>query len=123
MDRATPMRFGKRSGGRDAAKASAIARAHGKPVGAGLLTLVAFAAFTFLGSTLTRSALAAAGIGFVAFAISATLGNLPIVGAYMPGSHGTLGPDSAACLPGRSPCGLGGLDAGRARLSGDVLGL
>ena len=50
------------------------------------LTLVAFAAFTFLGSTLTRSALAAAGIGFVAFAISATLGNLPVVGAYMPGS-------------------------------------
>ena len=50
------------------------------------LTLVAFAAFTFLGSTMTRSALAAAGIGFVAFAISATLGNLPVVGAYMPGS-------------------------------------
>ena len=50
------------------------------------LTLVAFAALTFLGSTLTRSSLAAAGIGFVAFAVTAALGNLPVVGPFMPGS-------------------------------------
>ncbi len=53
------------------------------------LTLVTFAGFTFLGSTLTRSALAAAGIGLVAFAATATLGNLPVVGPYMPGSLAT----------------------------------
>jgi ABC-2 type transport system permease protein len=48
------------------------------------LTLVAFAAITFLGSTLTRSALAAAGLGVAAFIVLGILSIVPAVGRYMP---------------------------------------
>lgn len=48
------------------------------------LALVAFAAITFLGSTLTRSALAAAGLGISAFIILGILGIVPAIGRYLP---------------------------------------
>jgi hypothetical protein len=50
--------------------------------------LVAFAAITLLGSTLTRSAIAAAGVGLVAMIGFGILGALPVVGPYMPSSLG-----------------------------------
>ncbi|HEY6056665.1 MAG TPA: ABC transporter permease subunit, partial [Candidatus Limnocylindrales bacterium] len=53
------------------------------------LSLVAYAALTFLGSTLTRSAMAAAGLGIVAFVATATIAFLPVIGPYMPQSLGT----------------------------------
>ena len=49
---------------------------------------VAFAAVTLLGSTLTRSAIAAAGIGLVALLITGIAGALPHIGPYMPSSLG-----------------------------------
>ena len=48
------------------------------------LALVAFAAITFLGSTLTRSALAAAGLGVAAFIVMGILSILPTIGPYLP---------------------------------------
>ena len=48
------------------------------------LTLMAWASITFLGSTLTRSALAAAGLGIVAFIVVGILGVLPNVGRFLP---------------------------------------
>ncbi len=48
------------------------------------LQLAAFAALTFLGSTLTRSALAAAGFGFALLIVLAVLGALPVVGSALP---------------------------------------
>jgi ABC-2 type transport system permease protein len=51
--------------------------------------LVIFAAITMLGSTVTRSAIAAAGIGFVALLILGIIGALPVIGPYMPSSLGT----------------------------------
>lgn len=50
-----------------------------------LLQLLAYATLTFLGSTLTRSALAAAGIGIAALVAVATVSALPGVGSYTPG--------------------------------------
>jgi ABC-2 type transport system permease protein len=47
---------------------------------------VAFAAVTLLGSTLTRSAIAAAGIGLVALLVTGIVGSLPHIGPYMPSS-------------------------------------
>jgi ABC-2 type transport system permease protein len=58
--------------------------------------LIIFAAITMLGSTVTRSAIAAAGIGFVAFLVLGLVGALPVVGPYMPPSLGT--PASALVL-------------------------
>jgi ABC-2 type transport system permease protein len=55
--------------------------------------LVGFAAITMLGSSLTRSAVAAAGIGFLAFLVSGIVGALPVIGAYMPSSLGTIALD------------------------------
>ena len=49
-------------------------------------TLVIFAAITMLGSTITRSAVAAAGIGLVALLVMGLIGALPVVGDYMPSS-------------------------------------
>ena len=49
-----------------------------------LLALTVYAAITFLGSTILRSPLAAAGIGLAALAISLALGALPGLGSYMP---------------------------------------
>jgi ABC-2 type transport system permease protein len=48
------------------------------------LGLVAFAAITFLGSTLTRSALAAAGLGVAAFIALGIIGIIPAIGPYLP---------------------------------------
>lgn len=53
------------------------------------LAMVAFAAITFLGSTLTRSALAAAGLGVAALIVLGILGIVPTLGAYLPTGLGT----------------------------------
>jgi ABC-2 type transport system permease protein len=55
--------------------------------------LVAFAAITMLGSTLTRSAAAAAGIGLVVMLVTSALASLPGIGPYMPISLGTVASD------------------------------
>jgi ABC-2 type transport system permease protein len=52
------------------------------------LAIMAFAAITFLASTLTRSALAAAGIGVVAFIVIGILSAFPAVAPYLPVSLG-----------------------------------
>jgi ABC-2 type transport system permease protein len=51
-----------------------------------LLSLVAYASLTFLGSVLSRSVLAAAGIGIGFMIVIALISVLPTVGPYMPGS-------------------------------------
>ena len=48
------------------------------------LALVAYAAITFLGSTLTRSSLAAAGLGVAAFIVLGILSIVPTIGHYLP---------------------------------------
>jgi ABC-2 type transport system permease protein len=48
------------------------------------LAIYAYAALTFLGSTVTRSAAGGAGIGFVALIATGIIGGLPTVGPYMP---------------------------------------
>jgi ABC-2 type transport system permease protein len=53
------------------------------------LALVAFAAITFLGSTLTRSAMAAAGLGVAAFIVIGIVGIVPEIGRYLPIGLGT----------------------------------
>lgn len=50
------------------------------------LSLVAFAAVTFLASVVTRSGLAAGGLGFGAFVATGILSALPAIGPYMPTS-------------------------------------
>ncbi len=50
--------------------------------------LVGFTAITLLGSTITRSAIAAAGIGLVLLVVMGIVGALPVVGPYMPSSLG-----------------------------------
>jgi ABC-2 type transport system permease protein len=50
-----------------------------------LLQMVAYAAVTFLGSTLTRSPLGAAALGIAALTVIALVGALPVVGAWTPG--------------------------------------
>jgi ABC-2 type transport system permease protein len=63
-------------------------------------TLVVFAAITLLGSTITRSAIAAAGIGLVALLVTGIVGALPSIGPYMPSS--LLDPARAMAL-GQDP--------------------
>jgi ABC-2 type transport system permease protein len=53
------------------------------------LTLMAWASITFLGSTLTRSSLAAAGFGVVAFIVVGILGALPPLGRFLPTGLGS----------------------------------
>jgi ABC-2 type transport system permease protein len=65
------------------------------------LTLVIFTAITLFGSTVTRSAIAAAGIGFVAFLILGILASIPVIGPWSP--LGLLDPAQKLAL---------GLDAG-----------
>jgi ABC-2 type transport system permease protein len=67
------------------------------------LGLVAFAAITFLGSTLTRSALAAAGLGVAAFIVIGIIGVVPAIGPYLPTGLGA--PARGLAL------GLAGVDA------------
>ncbi len=52
------------------------------------LALVAYAAITFLGSTLTRSAPAAAGLGITAILVLGILSVVPAIGRYLPGGLG-----------------------------------
>jgi ABC-2 type transport system permease protein len=62
--------------------------------------LVAFTAITLLGSTLTRSAIAAAGVGLVALLIMGIVGALPVIGPYMPSS---LAEPARALAMGQDP--------------------
>ncbi len=64
------------------------------------LTLVAFAAITFLGSTLTRSSLAAAGLGVAAFIVLGILSIVPTLGHYLPTGLGEPARGLALGLPG-----------------------
>jgi ABC-2 type transport system permease protein len=47
-------------------------------------SLVIYVAITLLGSTLTRSAIAAAGLGFVAFLVLGIIAALPVIGPWSP---------------------------------------
>ena len=81
------------------------------------LALVTYAAITFLGSTLTRSALAAAGLGVAAFIVLGILSIVPAIGHYLPiglgvparglalgqGGVDVLGPAIASVVPHRRP--------------------
>jgi ABC-2 type transport system permease protein len=62
--------------------------------------LVGFTAITLLGSTITRSAIAAAGIGLVALLVMGIVGALPVIGPYMPSS---LGEPARAFAMGQDP--------------------
>lgn len=64
------------------------------------LALVAYAAITFLGSTLTRSALAAAGLGVAAFIVLGVVGIVPAVGHYLPTGLGAPARALALGQPG-----------------------
>ncbi len=64
------------------------------------LALVAYAAITFLGSTLTRSALAAAGLGVAAFIVLGILSIVPTIGRYLPTGLGEPARGLALGLPG-----------------------
>jgi ABC-2 type transport system permease protein len=68
-----------------------------------LLMLSVYAALTFLGSTLTRSPMAAAGIGIGGMLLVAIIGALPGVGPYTPG--GLSAPAQALAL-GTDPGGI-----------------
>lgn len=57
------------------------------------LSLVVYASLTFLGSTLTRSAAAGAGIGFAFLVVTGIVGAVPTIGRFMPG--GLMGPARA----------------------------
>lgn len=65
-----------------------------------LLQMSAYAAVTFLGSTLTRSPMAAAGLGIAALTIIAIIGALPVVGAWTPSGLADAG---LAIAAGASP--------------------
>ena len=65
-----------------------------------LLSLVVYAALTFFGSVLSRSSLAAAGIGIGALVVLAILSALPSIGPYTPGGLSTPG---AALAVGKDP--------------------
>ncbi len=64
------------------------------------LTLVFYAALTFLGSVLTRSAMAAAGLGFVFFIITGVISVVPVLGDYIPQA---LGKPARALAIGADP--------------------
>jgi ABC-2 type transport system permease protein len=67
------------------------------------LTLMAWASITFLGSTLTRSSLAAAGFGVVAFIVVGILGALPPFGRFLPTGLGSPARALALGRPGADP--------------------
>jgi ABC-2 type transport system permease protein len=69
------------------------------------LALVAYAAITFLGSTLTRSALAAAGLGVAAFIVLGILSIVPTLGRYLPTGLGAPARGIALGLPGADVLG------------------
>ena len=67
------------------------------------LTLMAWASITFVGSTLTRSALAAAGLGITAFIVIGILGVVPNFGRFLPTGLGGPGRALALGIPGPDP--------------------
>jgi ABC-2 type transport system permease protein len=69
------------------------------------LTLMAWASITFVGSTLTRSSLAAAGLGIVAFIVVGILGVIPTVGSYLPTGLGAPARALALGIPGPDAVG------------------
>ncbi len=69
------------------------------------LTLMAWASITFVGSTLTRSSLAAAGLGIVAFIVVGIVSVLPTIGRLMP--TGLDGPSRALALGIPGPDAVG----------------
>jgi ABC-2 type transport system permease protein len=69
------------------------------------LTLLAWAAITFVGSTLTRSSLAAAGLGIVAFLVVGLLSIVPAIAPYLPTGLGA--PGRALSLGVAGPDALG----------------
>jgi len=83
-----------------------------------LLMLMAYAALTFLGSTLVRSQLGAAGIGLGGLILVAVLGALPHVGDYTPSGLNQPARDLALGLP---PQHLGAALAGTCALIGVAL--
>jgi ABC-2 type transport system permease protein len=64
------------------------------------LPLVAFAAITLLASTVTRSAIAAAGVGLVAFVVIGIVSVVPGIGPYLPTGLGAPARALALGLPG-----------------------
>ena len=66
-----------------------------------LLSLLAYAALTFLGSVLTRSAVAAAAIGIGGMLLLAIVAALPSVAPYLPA--GISGAPAAAVALGTDP--------------------
>jgi ABC-2 type transport system permease protein len=64
------------------------------------LALVAYASITFLASTLTRSALAAAGVGVAAFIVLGVVSIIPVAGRLLPSGLGTAARGLALGLPG-----------------------
>jgi ABC-type transport system involved in multi-copper enzyme maturation, permease component len=68
-----------------------------------LLSLLVYTSLTFLGSVLSHSSLAAAGIGIGAMIVVATISILPTVGPYMPGGLSGAG---LAIAMGRDPGGV-----------------
>jgi ABC-2 type transport system permease protein len=69
------------------------------------LMLLAWATITLLGSTLTRSSLAAGGIGIVAFIVVGILGALPNVGRFLPTGLGAPARALALGRPGADVVG------------------
>jgi ABC-2 type transport system permease protein len=64
------------------------------------LALVAYASITFLASTLTRSALAAAGVGVAAFIVLGVVSIIPVAGRFLPAGLGAAARGLALGLPG-----------------------
>ena len=63
------------------------------------VSLVAYAAVTFLGSVLTRSVVAAAGVGIAGFVVLGLLSILPSVGRYLPVGLGAVSHGLAVGAP------------------------
>ncbi len=82
------------------------------------LALVTYAAITFLGSTLTRSALAAAGLGVAAFIVLGILSIVPAIGRYLPTG---LGAPARALALGQARVDVLGPALGSALLIGGLL--
>jgi ABC-2 type transport system permease protein len=69
-----------------------------------LLSLLVVAAVTFLGSTLVRSSIPAAGIGLAAIVVGATVASIPHAGRFSPFGLGTFANELGA---GRTPADWG----------------
>jgi hypothetical protein len=66
---------------------------------------MAWASITFVVSTLTRSSLAAAGLGIVAFIVVGILSIVPTIGQYLPTGLGGPARALALGIPGPDPVG------------------